>query len=90
VTAAVCEPVATMSDCVDSVRGSLVGLDGGGITRVLRDVVALSRKTQSLMLEVVADTARLLAGMFQLSAAEGNRWRGDRIKRNYETATPWA
>ncbi len=83
-TAAVCEPVATMSDCLDSVRGSLAGLDDGEITRVLRDVETLSRKTQSLMLELVAEadsrgiaarggfgsTARLLAGMFQLSAAE--------------------
>lgn len=83
-TAAVCEPVVTMSDCLDNVRGSLAGLDDGGITRVLRDVEALSRKTQSLMLELVAEadsrgiaahggfgnTARLPAGMFQLSAAE--------------------
>jgi Domain of unknown function (DUF222) len=84
VTVALCEPVHAMSDCLDSMRGTLSGLDDKGITQTLRNIEVLSRKTQSLMLELVAEadsrgiaaregfgsTARLLAGMLQLSASE--------------------
>jgi hypothetical protein len=55
VTVAVGEPVAVMSDCLDSMRGMLRGLDDGQITQTLREIEALSRKTQSVMLEVVAE-----------------------------------
>jgi len=84
VTVALCEPVAAMSECLDRVRGTLSGLDDQGITQTLREVETLSRRTQALMLQLVAEvdsrgiatregfgtTARLLAGMFQLSAGE--------------------
>ncbi|MBV9160801.1 MAG: DUF222 domain-containing protein [Pseudonocardiales bacterium] len=83
-TVALGEPVAAMSDCLDRVRGTLGGLDDQGITQTLRDIETLSRRTQALMLQLVAEadsrgiavregfgtTARLLAGMFQLSAGE--------------------
>lgn len=88
-TVALREPVHAMSmhamsECLDSVRGSLSGLDDKGITQTLRDIEALSRRAQALMLDVVAEadsrgiavregfgsTARLLAGMLRLSAAE--------------------
>jgi Domain of unknown function (DUF222) len=84
VTVAVCESVAAISSCLDSVRETLGGLDDKGITQTLRDIEKLSRETQSVMLDVVAEvdargiatregfstTQRLLAGMLQLSAAE--------------------
>ncbi|MGQ0773413.1 MAG: DUF222 domain-containing protein [Pseudonocardiales bacterium] len=83
-TVAVREPVQVMSSCLDNVRGSLSGLDDQGIVQVLRDVEELSRRTQSVMLDVVAEaetrgiapregfgtTQRLLAGILRLSAAE--------------------
>jgi hypothetical protein len=66
------------------VRASLRSVDGEGIAQALRDIEVLSRKTHVVMLELVAEvesrnlavqhgfgsTARLLAGMLQLSAAE--------------------
>ncbi|MDQ2883988.1 MAG: hypothetical protein M3Y48_23255, partial [Actinomycetota bacterium] len=81
---AVGEPVVVMSSCLDSLRETLGGLDDEAVTQTLRDVEALSRRAQSVMLEVVAEidsrgiavgrgfasTQRLLAGMLQLSAAE--------------------
>ncbi|MGH3574822.1 MAG: DUF222 domain-containing protein, partial [Pseudonocardiaceae bacterium] len=83
-TVAVCEPVAAMSSCLDNVRETVGGLDDKGIAQTLRDIEKLSRQTQSVMLEVVAEidargiavrdgfstTQRLVAGMLQLSAAE--------------------
>ncbi len=85
VTVALCEPVAAMSDCLDSVRGMLSGLDDKEITQTLRDIEALSRRAHAVMLELVAEadsrgiaawegfgsTAPLLAGMLQLSASRG-------------------
>ncbi|PZS18694.1 MAG: HNH endonuclease [Pseudonocardiales bacterium] len=81
---ALCEPVAAMSRCLDSVRETLGGLDDKAITQTLRDVEKLSRRTHAVMLELVAEadsrgiavgqgfasTQRLLAGMLQLSAAD--------------------
>jgi hypothetical protein len=81
---AVCEPVAAMSSCLDSLREILGGLDDRGIVDTLRDVESLSRRTHAVMLELVAEadsrgiavergfrnTGQLLAGMLQLSAAE--------------------
>jgi len=83
-TVAVREPVQVMSSCLDSVRGSLSGLDDEGIVQALREIEELSRRTQSVMLDLVAEadargiaardgfgsTARLLAGVLRLSAAE--------------------
>ncbi|MGH3539796.1 MAG: DUF222 domain-containing protein, partial [Pseudonocardiaceae bacterium] len=83
-TVAVREPVAAMSSCLDNVRETVGGLDDKGIAQTLRDIEKLSRQTQSVMLEVVAEidargiavrdgfstTQRLVAGMLQLSAAE--------------------
>ncbi len=83
-TVAVHESVVAMSSCLDNVRETLGGLDDKGIAQTLRDIEKLSRQTQSVMLEVIAEidargiavregfstTQRLLAGMLQLSAAE--------------------
>ncbi|MGH3825083.1 MAG: DUF222 domain-containing protein [Pseudonocardiaceae bacterium] len=83
-TAALGEPAQAMSDCLDSVRATLRGLDDKAITQTLRDIEVLSRKTQSLMLELVAEIdsrgiagregfgpiQHMLAGMLKLSAAE--------------------
>ncbi|MDQ2788516.1 MAG: DUF222 domain-containing protein, partial [Actinomycetota bacterium] len=83
-TVALCQPVAAMSDCLDSVRGMLSGVDDTGIVQALWDMESLSRRTHAVMLAVVADadsrgiavgrgfasTQRLLAGMLQLSAAD--------------------
>lgn len=83
-TVALCEPLETLSSCLDGVRGSLGGLDDEGVTQALREIEALSRKTQSVMLDLVAEadlrriavhggfgtTARLLVGMLNLSAGE--------------------
>ncbi|MGQ0778323.1 MAG: hypothetical protein ACT4NY_28595 [Pseudonocardiales bacterium] len=66
------------------VTGSLSGLDDQRIAQVLREIEELSRRTQSVMLDVVAEadtrgiaaregfgsTACLLAGLLRLSAAE--------------------
>src|SRR5436305_10822709 len=63
------------------------GLDDEGIVRALRDIETHLRQTQSAMLDLVAEaesrgiaarggfggTARLLAEMFQLSAAEARQ-----------------
>lgn len=83
-TAALREPMDALSDFLDSVRGTLGGLDDEAITQTLREVEEFSRATQSVMLDLVAEidsrgiaarggfgsTARLLAWMCQLSAAE--------------------
>ncbi|MGH3931362.1 MAG: DUF222 domain-containing protein [Pseudonocardiaceae bacterium] len=83
-TVALSEPLQSLSSCLDSVRGSLRGLDDQGIVQALREIEEVSRTTQSVMLEMVAEaetrgiaaregfgsTARLLAGMLRLSAAE--------------------
>jgi len=84
VTVALCEPVAVMSECLERVRGMLSGLDDKGIIQTLRDIEALSRRTHAVMLELLAEsdsrgiaaregfgsTARLVAGMLQLSGSE--------------------
>lgn len=84
VTAAVCEPVAALSDALEGVRGSLRGLDDKMITQALREVEVVSRKAQSVMLDLVAEidsrgvagragfgaTQRLLASVLHLSMAE--------------------
>ena len=83
-TVGVGDSVQRVSDCLEDVRAALSGLDDHGIAQALRDVEMLSRQAQSVMLEVVAETdargiaaregfgntARLLAGMLRLSAAE--------------------
>ncbi|MGH3915048.1 MAG: DUF222 domain-containing protein, partial [Pseudonocardiaceae bacterium] len=83
-TVAICDSVQVMSRCLDSLRGSVHGLDDQEIVQTLREIENVSRRTQSVMLEVVAEaesrgiaaregfasTARLLAGMLRLSAAE--------------------
>ncbi|HET9253638.1 MAG TPA: DUF222 domain-containing protein [Pseudonocardiaceae bacterium] len=83
-TAAVCEPVAALSEDLEGVRGSLRGLGDKALVQVLREVEALSRRTQSVMLDVVAEidsrgvagregfgtTQRLLGGVLHLSMAE--------------------
>ncbi len=107
-TIALCEPIEALSSCLDNVRGTLGGLDDEGITQALRDIESLSRKTQSVMLELVAEadsrriaahggfgtTARLLAGMLRLSAAEARirvehaAMLGTRRALNGETLAP--
>lgn len=81
---ALCEPVDTLSSGLDRVRAGLSGLDDAGVVQALRDIEAQLRTTQSVMLDLVAEvesrriatrqgfgnTARLLAGMLHLSAAE--------------------
>ncbi|MGH3996116.1 MAG: DUF222 domain-containing protein, partial [Pseudonocardiaceae bacterium] len=83
-TVAVCEPLQAMSSCLDSVREMLLGLDDKAMTQILRDIETVSRKMQSVMLDVVAEvdaqgiaaregfgtTRRLLAAMLRLSSAE--------------------
>jgi hypothetical protein len=83
-TAAVREPVQEMSSCLDSLRATLCGLDDKGIAQMLREIEVVSRKTQSVLLDAVAEadargiaaregfgtTQRLLAAMLRLSAAE--------------------
>jgi hypothetical protein len=78
------EPVQAMSDCLDNLRDTLSGLDDKGITRALREIEALSRRTHAVMLDLVAEidsrsiagragfgtTQRMVAGMLHLSAAE--------------------
>ncbi|MDQ2884080.1 MAG: hypothetical protein M3Y48_23775 [Actinomycetota bacterium] len=68
-----------MSSCLDGLRETLGGLDDEAVTQTLRDVEALSRRAESVVLEVVAEvdsrgiavgrgfasTQRLLAGMLQ-------------------------
>lgn len=82
--AAVSDSVRQVSDCLDGLHETLAGLDDSAVTEALREVEVLSRKAQSVMLEVVTEadargigaregfgnTARLLAGMLRLSAAE--------------------
>ena len=84
---ALAEPVEVMAGCLDSVREMLHGLDDNGIVQALRDIETHLRQTQSVMLNLVAEaesrgiaarsgfggTARLLAGMLQLSAAEARQ-----------------
>src|SRR2546421_4500278 len=81
---ALAEPVDVLSSGVASLRGMVSGLDDEGIVQALRDIETHLRQTQSVMLDLVAEaesrgiaaqegfggTARLLAGMLQLSAAE--------------------
>ncbi|MGH3934125.1 MAG: DUF222 domain-containing protein [Pseudonocardiaceae bacterium] len=83
-TVALGAPVQTMSDCLDSVRATLGGLDDKGIVQTLREIEKISRKTQSVLLEAVAeadtrgiatregfgDTRRLLSAMLRLSSAQ--------------------
>ena len=84
VTIVECEPVQVLSDCLDSLGAALPGLGDKDVVQALRDLETLSRKAHSVILEVVAEveargtatregfgsTARLLAGMLRLSAAE--------------------
>lgn len=84
VTIALREPVAAISNCLDGVRDTLNSLDDKGLTRALREIETLSRRTHAVMLDLLAEldsrgtatregfgsTARLLAGMLQLSAGE--------------------
>jgi hypothetical protein len=84
VTTALCEPAQALSDCLDGVRGTLSGLVDKVLLQRLREIEVLSRKAQSVMLDLVAEidsrgiagregfgsTQRLLAGMLHLSAAE--------------------
>jgi hypothetical protein len=73
-----------MSDCLDSLRDTLSGLDDKEITQALRDIEALSRRTHAVMLDMVAEidsrgiagrggfgtTQRLVAATLRLSTAE--------------------
>lgn len=84
VTAAVVQPLAAMSDWLDSARETLTGLDDEQLTQALRDIEVLSRRVHAVMLDLVADidsrgiagragfggTARLVAGTLHVSAAE--------------------
>ncbi|HEX6403359.1 MAG TPA: DUF222 domain-containing protein [Pseudonocardiaceae bacterium] len=84
---ALADPVDVMSGCLDSVREMLSSLDDKQIVQALRDIETHLRQTQSVMLELVAEaesrriaaqggfgnTARLLAGILQLSAAEARQ-----------------
>jgi len=81
------DPVDVMSGCLDSLRKMLSSLDDKQIVPALRDIETHLRQTHSLMLELVAEaesrriaaqvgfgnTARLLAGTLQLSAAEARQ-----------------
>ena len=81
------QPVDVMSSGVAGLREMLPSLDDDGIVQALRDIEKHLRQAQSVMLEVVAQvesrrlaaregfgsTARLLAGMLQLSAAEARQ-----------------
>jgi len=73
-----------MSDRLDSLRGTLSGLDDKKITQTLRDIEVLSRQTYAVMLDLVAEadsraiaaregfgsTQRPLAGMLHLCGGE--------------------
>ncbi len=83
-TVAVCEPVQVISSCLEDLRGGVSGLDDKGIVRALRQIEELSRTTQSVMLDLVAEaesrgiaaregfgtTPRLLSATLRWSAAE--------------------
>ncbi|MGH4010413.1 MAG: DUF222 domain-containing protein [Pseudonocardiaceae bacterium] len=83
-TVAVCEPVQVISSCLEDLRDGLSGLDDNGVVRTLREVEELSRRAQSVMLDVVAEveargiaaregfgtTRRLLSAMLRCSAAD--------------------
>jgi hypothetical protein len=49
VTIAVGRPVEAMSDCLDSLRETLSGLDDKEITQALRDIEMLSRRAYGVM-----------------------------------------
>ena len=84
VTVAVGQPVEAMSDCLNSLRDTLSGLDDKRITQALRDMEALSRRVHAVMLDLVVEidsrgiagragfgsTQRLVAGMLHLSAGD--------------------
>src|SRR5919199_1568406 len=84
---ALAQPVDVMSRGVAGLREMLPSLDDDGIVQALRDIERHLRQAQSVMLEVVAQvesrrlaaregfgsTARLLAGMLQLSAGEARQ-----------------
>lgn len=82
-----CEPVDVMSAGLTSLREMVSGLDDDGVVQALRDMETHLRQTQSVMLDLVAEaesrriavrsgfgnTARLLAGMLQLSTTEARQ-----------------
>lgn len=84
VTVAVGEPVQVVSSCLDDLRSGLGGVDDRGIVERLRQVEELSRRVQSVVLDVVAEveargiaareglgtTPRLLSATLRCSAAE--------------------
>src|SRR5919202_3296999 len=84
---ALCQPVDVMPTGVAGLRAMLPSLDDDGIVQALRDIETHLRQVQSVMLAVVAQvesrrlaaregfgiTARLLAGMLHLSAAEARQ-----------------
>ena len=81
------QPVDVMSSGLAGLREMLPSLNDDGIVQALRNIETHLRQTQSVMLEVVAQvesrrlaaregfgtTARLLAGMLHLSAAEARQ-----------------
>jgi hypothetical protein len=84
VSVALCEPVEVISERLDDLRETVNVLDDAGLTQALREIETLSRRTHAVMLELLAEldtrgtaaregfgsTARLLAGMLQLSTGE--------------------
>ncbi|MBV9013119.1 MAG: DUF222 domain-containing protein, partial [Pseudonocardiales bacterium] len=78
------DPRQAMVACLDQWRESIVGCDDAGLQAQVREVEAVCRMLQAVMLETVAElefrhlaastgfgtTKRLLAGMLQLSATE--------------------
>src|SRR2546430_4961532 len=98
---ALADPVDVMSGCLHTLRRMLSSLDDKQIVQALRGIETHLRQTHSVMLELVAEaesrriaaqrgfgnTARLLAGMLQLSAAPG-RPRGEHAPRVGTPPTP--
>jgi hypothetical protein len=67
--------VAAVSECLDSVREMLSGLDDTGITQALRDIEALSRRTHAVMLDLVAEIDREASPVRSVSAPPSGWWR---------------
>jgi hypothetical protein len=78
------EPAQALSDGLADLRETLSGLEDKALIQALRHIEVISRKTQSVMLDLVAEidsrgiagpagfgtTQRMLAGILHLSAGE--------------------
>ncbi|MGH3696011.1 MAG: DUF222 domain-containing protein [Pseudonocardiaceae bacterium] len=83
-TVALSDPAQVIFGCLEDLRGGLSGLQDDEIVRALRRIEELSRRTHSVLLDVVAEaeargiagrtgfgtTPRMLSAMLRISAAE--------------------